>query len=292
MHLSPDIERLLARFDFATTTYLREEMDQALTLREQLTPHLLAILEDVAENPYRYLLEDRNGHTYAASLLAHFQEPAAHLPIIRAFSIPGEHLEPLWGDMSTETLPTLLHRTCNGSVEQIKQLIGNRQVDEFVRGAAVEALTFAVADATITRDEAVAFLQSLFTGEEAEPGATFWGMVAATLCDLHPGDSMAVLDQAMTDGLFDARFIGPDDIARAASLTMDDSLEALQQWAARRIPADIHGYIAWFDEFQPKAPAPLRSSTRDVGKNKRAENKKKTNRAKNKEAKKTRKKNR
>ncbi len=292
MHLSPDIERLLARFDFVTTTYLREEMEEALTLREQLTPHLIAILEDVAENPYRYLLEDRNGHTYAASLLAHFQEPAAHLPIIRAFSISGEHLEPLWGDMSTETLPALLHRTCNGSVEQIKRLISNRQVDEFVRGAAVEALTFAVADATIARDEAVAFLQGLFTGEEAEPGSTFWGMVAATLCDLHPGDSKAILDQAIADGLFDARFIGPDDIARAAGLTAADSQEALRQWAARRMPADIHGYIAWFDEFQPKSAEPWRASTKGGGKIKRADNKKKANRAKNKEAKKARKKNR
>ena len=292
MQLSPDIERLLARFDFATTSYLREEMEMALTLREQLTPHLIAILEDVAENPYRYLLEDRNGHTYAVSLLAHFQEPAAHLPIIRAFSIPGEHLEPLWGDMSTETLPTLLHRTCNGSVEQIKQLIANRQVDEFTRGAAVEALTFAVADATITRDEAVVFLQSLFTGKEAEPGSMFWGMVAATLCDLHPGDSMTVLNQAMADGLINARFIGPDDIARAAGLTLEDSQEAMRQWAQRRMPADIHGYIAWFDEFQPKPPEPWRASTRGGDKVKRAEKTKKSNRSKNKEAKKARKKNR
>ena len=88
MQLSPDIERLLARFDFATTSYLREEMEMALTLREQLTPHLIAILEDVAENPYRYLLEDRNGHTAVGRLVGarvrphrrHGRRSVAHVP--------------------------------------------------------------------------------------------------------------------------------------------------------------------------------------------------------------------
>lgn len=53
----------------------------------------------------RYAAEDRNAHTYAVALLAHFRETKAHLPLIRAFTIPDEQREFIWGDMLTETFP-------------------------------------------------------------------------------------------------------------------------------------------------------------------------------------------
>ena len=292
MFLSPEIERLLTRFDTITDTYLRQEVDEALARREEITPHLLAILKEMADNPVRHALEQHNGHVYAAVLLAYFREPAALAPIIRAFSIPQEELDFLWGDMTTETLPILLHRTGSGSMEQIKQLIADRTVSEFVRGAAVEALTFAVADGDIPREEAVSFLHGLFTGQEAEPGSTFWGLLVGSLCDLHPSDSMAVIRQAHSDGLFDEHFIGLDDIEWRAAQPMTTTLEELRRWKERRVPADIHAYLSWFDEFQPRIGRVPSAAAKGGGKARQTKNKKKANRAKNREAKKTRKKNR
>ncbi len=135
--------------------YLREEVDEALNHQEALTPHLLGIIESVAENPLRHALEEHNGHVYAATLLSHFSEPAAHLPLIRAFSIAEEQLIDLWGDMTTETLPTLLYRTCNGEIEGIKGLVANREIDQYVRCAAMEALSYVVAFDPTRRDEVV-----------------------------------------------------------------------------------------------------------------------------------------
>ena len=168
-----DIQALLARFEYADDAYLKDEMDIAVAHRETITPLLIALLEELADNPLLYTLEGRNGHVYAVSLLAHFKETAAHQAIIRAFTVPGEQLEELWGDMITETLPTLLHRTCGGSLDRIRALVVDREVDLFVRGAAIEALTFAVAEGVADRDETVAFLEGLFAGEEAEADSFF-----------------------------------------------------------------------------------------------------------------------
>ena len=66
----------------------------------------------MGDNPLVYCLEMRNAHVYAALLLSEFREPAAHELFIRAFSIPDEQLVDLWGDLTTETLPTFLYRTC------------------------------------------------------------------------------------------------------------------------------------------------------------------------------------
>jgi len=261
---APDVQTLLARFDQLTDTYMRDEVDQALHCQQELTPHLLNIIETVAENPLIYCLEGHNAHVYAASLLSHFCEPAAHLPLIRAFSIPEEQLVDLWGDMTTETLPTLLYRTCNGSIEAIKNLVNNREVDQYVRCAAMEALSYAVAFHPFHRDEVVRFFQGLFTGEEAARDSHFWGNLTATLCDLHPGDSMAIIRTAFAEGIVPPGFISLENVEEANKRSMEAAMDHLLTWVKARMPADIHAYISWFAEFhqqdheQPaaKKPAP------------------------------------
>ena len=267
-------------------------MDIAVAQREAITPHLIALLDDLADNPLRYTLEGRNGHVYAVSLLSHFRETAAHRAIIRAFTVPREQLEELWGDMITETLPTLLHRTCGGSLDRIRALVVDREVDTFVRGAAIEALTFAVAEGVADRDETVAFVQGLFTGEEAEADSFFWSNLVATLCDLHPGDSMELIRRAYADNLVQQDYIAPEDVERSLAMDRAEAMDALRERTRRRMPADLHRYISWFAEFQPKEDRPPASTDREAARARQADRKKQAERARNKAAKKARKKNR
>ena len=287
-----DIQALLARFDYTDGVYLRDEMDIAVAQREAITPHLIALLDDLADNPLRYTLEGRNGHVYAVSLLSHFRETAAHQAIIRAFTVDREQSEELWGDMITETLPTLLHRTCGGSLDRIRALVVDREVDPFVRGAAIEALTFAVAEGVADRDETVAFVQGLFTGEEAEADSFFWSNLVATLCDLHPGDSMELIRRAYADNLVQQDYIAPEDVERSLAMDRAEAMDALRERTRRRMPADLHRYISWFAEFQPKEDRPPASTDREAARARQADRKKQAERARNKAAKKARKKNR
>ena len=243
------VQPLLAAFDRFTDTYPEAEVNEALQHQAALTPHLLAILEAIADNPQRYALEGHNAHVYAASLLAHFAEPAAHRPLIRAFSIAEELLVDLWGDMTTETLPTLLLRTANGSLTAIMDLVRDREADQYVRCAAMEALSYAVAFDPARRDEVVTFLQGLFTGEAAAADSWFWGNLAATLCDLHPGDSLAVIDQAYADNLVPPGFLDPGYVAAANDKTPEASRADLVSWVQARMPKDVHAYVSWFAEF-------------------------------------------
>ena len=89
-------EELVAAFDDFAGNYRREETEEALTLQEEITPLLLAILDDLTADPERYAAGDLYAETYAAALLAHFRETRAHLPIIRAFSLPDEQREYIW----------------------------------------------------------------------------------------------------------------------------------------------------------------------------------------------------
>lgn len=286
---APEIKTLLSQFDRLSSTYMQAEVEEALTRQEEITPHLLRILEDVGENPLRYTMEGHNGHVYAALLLSHFREPAAHLPFIRAFSIAEEQLMDLWGDMTTETLPTLLYRTCNGSMEAIKGLIANREVDQYVRCAAMEALSYVVAFDNSTRDEVVSFFQGFFTGTEADPDSYFWGNLTATLCDLHPRESMEIIRQGFADGVVRPGFIGLEDVERADERSREEAMTALQSWVTSRMPADVHAYISWFAEFHQEEASPPSAST-STGTKGATKDKKTPGPAKNKAANKAKKK--
>lgn len=283
------VEQLIEEFDWFDDVYKREEMEEALSLREEITPYLIRILEELADDPARYILEDHYANTYAVALLAHFQEPTAHLPIIRAFCLPEEQLDELWGDMVTETLPVLLFQTCNGQLAAIKELILDREAPEFVRAAAVEAMTYAVAREVADREEVIAFLSGLFTGAEAGADSFFWGNIVFAISDLHPEGAMEVIRKAFADGLIPEIFVSLEEIEDNLLRDTDEARLLLCARVDRRIPQDVHAYLAWFASFHENTPLPPRPVNGVI---KAQQNKKKINRVKSKLAKKARKKNR
>jgi len=100
-----NIDRILQAFDSTTEQYRRAEVEEALALREEITPRLLGVLDELAAAPEKFSDEHSLLHMYAVALLAYFKEPRAHLPIIKAFSLPPETEYRLWAEMTTELLP-------------------------------------------------------------------------------------------------------------------------------------------------------------------------------------------
>jgi hypothetical protein len=289
--ISARIEELIEAFDRDDGIYKRDEMEEALTLREEITPHLIRILEELIADPQRYADEDHYANVYAVALLAHFQEPAAFEPIIRAFRIPDEQREVLWGDMVTETLPALLLQTCHGRVDTLKALIIDQEAPEYVRGAGVDALSYASARNMIPREEVIAFLSGLFTGMEADGDSYFWSNVACAISDLHPAEAMDVIRQAYADELIHPGYVGLAEIERDLASDPDELLAKFRDLVDRRIPGDVHDYLTWFAYFNEKKHArPTPSSFENV--RLQQQKAKKVNRAKNKLAKKSRKNNR
>lgn len=287
------IAELIEAFNCFDGTYKRAEMEEALALKEEITPHLIHILEELAADPAAYAEAEGHANVYAAILLAHFQEPAAHLPIIRAFTIDNAYRESLWGDMVTETLPALLLQTSGGNLDHIKSLARNREAYDFVRTAAVDALTYAVARGLTERQEVLDFLCGLFTGTEAEADSDFWSMTACSIADIHPEGAMDILRKAYDEGLVSERHMTRAELEEELANDKEMVLARLRELVDRRTPKDVHGHLSWFACFQeeqefPSCPCPKPSSAAPKApRNKR----KKTNRAKSKLAKKSRKRN-
>jgi hypothetical protein len=140
---------------------------------------LIDILNKVLSDPGRHLeSEPYYDHIYALMLLGHFKEHKANKIIVDLFSLPDDIPHQLFGDITTCDLPVILLNTCGGSMELIKSMALNKKVDDYCRISALQAMTYAVVEGIVPREDVLDFYDSLFTGHETDPDSDFWGLLA------------------------------------------------------------------------------------------------------------------
>jgi hypothetical protein len=246
-------------------TYRRQEVDDALALRQEITPPLIAILKEVLADPVRYAQDPSYfGHLYAVELLAHFREPRAHDVIVDLFSLPPEFPHDLFGDVVTEDLPAILLATCGGSVERIEELLLNQAADVYCRSSAARALASAVALNVVPRAQVIALFGSLFIGAGAEPDSDFWAFLTSAACDLYPEELMDVIRGAFDRDLVSEWII---DYALVEETLRRDPKQVLQRARddfERYMPEDFHDRMSRWPCFQEEEqvetrPAPVKT---------------------------------
>ncbi|MBI9089883.1 MAG: DUF1186 domain-containing protein [Desulfobacterium sp.] len=247
------IKEILESFSIFDGKYKKEEVDAAIELKEEITPHLIKILENIIDDPHHYSKESTFDHIYAVMLLGHFKEPKAHKVIVDIFSLPPDLPHCFFGEILTSDLPTLLVNTCDGSVELIKSLIVNKEAYDFCRGSASEALAYAAIKGYVSREEVLTYLSSLFTGTEAEKGSAFWGVLANTACDLYPAEIIDTIRKGYNDGIIDPMSINIDDFEHDLKLGKDKCLEQLKRDVENRSLDDFHASMSWWACFREKS---------------------------------------
>jgi len=296
MNTKDRISEILAAFKYYDGVYKRKEIDAAIERKDEITPALIMILEDLLSNPHVYIDDgELYDHIYAVMLLGHFKKPSAHKLFIDIFSLPDDLPDKLFGDMCTADLPTLLFNTCNDSIDHMKNMALDTKVDDYCRVSACQAIAYAVVAGYATRKEVLDFFSTLFTSEEADQTSDFWGLVAIIMEDLCPEEYMDLIQKAFDDGLISPGLIGYEYFEQAIALGKEKCLEKLQRDLDNRSIDDLHASMSWWACFQNSKKAstmPLNASQQL--KNQKTANKKKASakKKKRKQANKSRKKNR
>ncbi|MFZ5450515.1 MAG: DUF1186 domain-containing protein [Thermodesulfobacteriota bacterium] len=256
---SPEISLILQTLERYSGTYEREAVDAAIAHREEITPYLIESLEKLAADP-AYYLADLNYYLYihGLMLLGHFRETKAHQAIIQVFglALSNDDLYKLFGDITTEHLPIILFNTCGGSFDLIKSLVLNQHADDFVRGAAAQALLYGVAAGQLPRQEVLDFFSTLFTGEEAEPFSAFWDHIGNCILDLQPQELLPVLQAAGERGLLDRILFADEYISRALSLSVDECLNRIRREMERGSLDDLHRHMSSWSSYPNEEPFP------------------------------------
>lgn len=244
------ITEILESFKIFDGVYKREQIDAAINLKDEITPHLIKVLENVLANPEKYAEnEDLYDQIYAVMLLGHFKEVKAHKVIVDLFSLPGDLTDQIFGDIKTSNLPVILLNTCDGSVELIKSIIFNREANDYCRASACNALAYTVFKGYVSRESVIEFFGALFTGEEADEISDFWGLLATTVYSLYPEEIMDVIKLAYDDELIAPGMIHYSDFEKALELGKDKCLERLKFDMERDCLDDIHAAMSWWACF-------------------------------------------
>jgi hypothetical protein len=249
------IDEIMETFSVFTGNYPWAAIDAALQQREAVIPRLIQVLEEIVAG--RSTPAHEQAAVYAVMLLGHFRATEAHDLIIQAFSLPDDQVDFLFGDTITEDLPMILLRTCGGSVEGMKRLVLKHDAEDFCRGSAAVALTYAVAEGFYPREEALQFLGSLFTGEEDDdPDSAFWGQIAQCVNDLYSAELMPVIRQAFDNDLIEPFVASIEDFEdTVATSSVEQQLERLRSTIEQRSLDDIHDRMSWWASYRPATPA-------------------------------------
>jgi hypothetical protein len=261
------ITEILEAFKIFDGNYKREQVDAAIELKEEITPFFIEILDNVLTDPDKYIKnDDRYDHIYSLMLLGHFREPKAHNIIIDLFSLPDDIPHELFGDLTTSDLPTILMRTCGGSIKLIKSMASNKAADDYCRVSALNAMAYAVVEGIASREEVISFFGTLFTGNETDEISDFWSLLANLVCDLYPEEIMDTIKKAYDDDLIASGMIRYEDFKKALEDGKEKCLERLKTDLERRSLDDIHDSMSWWACFNKEsqfysAPDGLKNNT-------------------------------
>jgi hypothetical protein len=257
------MEAILRALEYSTGYFPRGPLKAAVARQEEITPHLLAIVEEGARDIDR-LVEDEAtmGPIYAFYLLAQFREERAYPLIVDFFSIPGEVTLEVTGDFVTESLDRVLASVSGGDMGPMLALARQASANEYVRAAAVSAPLCLVAEGVRERDEVVARFRDLFHGGlEREPSYAWDALIIAST-DLYPEELMGEIRQAYADELLpDDWSIGLDWVERNLARGKEVVLAELRENRHYQLIDDVIAETEWWASFEPMP--------KDVGRNDR-----------------------
>ena len=291
---SERVDQVLAELRGPVGRYPAQAVADATEHIDQLEERFLTVLAAYADDPagadVRY---GGMAPIFAAYLLAHGRKIAAHRQLLRILTLPGEAPYEILGDLVHEDMPMLLWQTSGGDLTGVLELARNRKADPYCRLACLEVLPFAWADGGITRDEAIASLHDMLAAAKEEPDdGTVVGQVIAVICDLHPGESLALIQEAYYLELVDLSWIDWGSVQVYAERDREDMLAELRRDRLEHLSSTLHESLHWWDAFRDDR-SPARASDSPVSMLAQHQTKKQQRRLqRKKQAKKSRKKNR
>ena len=263
-----NVQQILEELEVNTGVFPRQAIQEAIAKQEQITPELLKILEYATQNVEE--LVERMGyiaHIYAMFLLAQFRERRAYPLIVNFYSIPGEITLDLTGDVVTEDLDRILASVSGGDIGLMTELVENEQANEYVRNAALRGLVILVARGEQSREDIVAYFQSLYRGKLPREYLHIWNELVFTSTYLYPEEVLDDIKQAFKDGLIDGMYIDFEFVEDVLADGKDKALEDLRTGSGYWFIQDTVSEMEWWACFEPALPRPTILDKKKVGRN-------------------------
>ena len=243
------VEEILDELTYYDGTFPRTALEQAVARKESITPQLLSILEDAADDP-EGLPSGYMAHVYAMFLLAQFREERAYPLIVDFVSHPGEVVMDVCGDLVTEDLGRILASVSGGDPSLMKSVVEDGDAHEYVRSAALTGLVSLVVCGEMSRQAVMEYLHQLFHEDIPREKTIVWSALVATALDLYPeGEVYEDIEQAYADDMVASDFVGPDDVEWTLSRGKEKILKSTREDAHHHLVEDVIDEMGWWACF-------------------------------------------
>jgi Protein of unknown function (DUF1186)/SEC-C motif len=243
---------LLVRLDYAETkSFPKKAIQEIIARREEMIPHLLAVLESAHANPGDYV----NGRkamfcTYAAYLLAQFRETRAYRPLMALLNLGGNIPSDVFGDSISEDMHNIVASVYDGDEELLRKLIENSSADEYARACAgLKAYPVLVHAGMLTMESVENYFRELFEGKLQREHCHVWNSLCSMSGDLGFASLLPHVRKAFEEGLCDRFFDHLTDIERRAKSGGDVN------WSGDcQLVNDVVPMMEWWACFHPETP--------------------------------------
>ena len=256
-------------------TFPAEAIALAGERRDQITPLLVAEIEAWGQGRHgaiegTYYLAD-----IACHLLAEWRDPRGFKPMLALLDSPDHEI---LGDSITESVASLLARLFDGDLAALQSLIRNRNADEYVRDAALDAYVLLAEEGQVPRAEAHSFLSAFFDAEPHTENFVWNGWINA-VASLQFEDFIPLARQLFDEEAIDISWLEFEDFradfdeARTAKeptwqIAYRSPIREMQSWRYGSDAEDDDNAGASGHRFLDKPVAePAVNPFRDVGRN-------------------------
>lgn len=240
------VEEIMEILIYDDGIFPRHALRQAVEKKDEITQHLLNVLERAADDPEDFLEAEDNSHIYAMFLLAQFREKRAYPLIIKLVSHRAELVDALLGDIPTEDLANVIASVSLGDTSLIAELAANKEAEEFARAAAIRSWLALVVSGERSREEAMDYYKSLFEGGLEDRNEVVWSELVDAANDLYPEEVYDHIKKAFDDGLVDEFIVEPEWTDEQIELGKDETLADLREWNHPVEDVTIE-MLAWFE---------------------------------------------
>jgi hypothetical protein len=253
--------RLKAPFPGAAAEEARERWDE-------WAPHFVAAIERVANGGSVFrddASEDCDGlFSFAMYLAAEKRDARAYAPLVRACHCPPERAEEVFGDDVGGMLGQLLASVCDGDFAPLKALAEDDKASMWCRYAAVHAMVVRVIEGDGSRDELLAYIETLCEREADIMRRGEWDFgcepddllswAADRSSEIGPAPLLEKIRGWMEEGLIDPMVTGLKWFEEKAAMSASECLaEAAKGKRNRYIEDGLDILEKWicFDDFAP-----------------------------------------
>jgi hypothetical protein len=195
-------------------------MQWALDHWDEAGPGLVALLERCAAGLDR-TEETKRALFFVLHLVGERRETSAFPTLCRLLA-EREVSEEILGDAISEHLRDILISTFNGDTQPLRSVVESTDVDEFARGAALEAMAYLAGTGAFAEGEMRDYLLHLYSNLQPQNECYVWVTWIVAAANLGYHDLADRAEHLIERGFTPHRAIDMRDFGKLLQLTLDD----------------------------------------------------------------------